>query len=636
MKGTGLNALNSVDDGIGDSLKIDLELYHDQNWISITPSKLDLFDGSVEMISQKNTTPLISDFKRTIDFDTEFSIQKSNYGFLKTSLHFSNDHQDFDNEVSQRLIDKELVDRFRLYSALVLLLETNELVIDYTSSQIYEAGTEEFVHLFPFGTIETFPIKNKPISFDDIDKSKDNLLIDTDYLLPQIKYGFNSDNFTGKNQYLSAVYQQGNLLIGIEDLKPSQNLSLLFKIADGTAEDNDNEPPKINWSYLINNEWRPLPDENIVSDSTYGLQATGIILFDFPADATNNNTVVAKGLHWLCASVDKDADKIPRIINVIAQANKAVFYDQQNDPLHYKMPLPAESIAKLSVKVPEVKVVNQPFESFDGKMKEEGKVFYARASERLRHKHRAITPWDYEHLVLQHFPSIYKVKCLTHTDPRCICRHPKDAGGNYIAGECCCGQVAPGHILIVPVSNLRNKNVVDILKPRTGRRTLLQVEEYLKKLTSPFVHVHAKNPKFEEIKTAFNVKFYTGTDKGRYLKQLNEDIVKFLTPWAFDANKEVVFGGSIYASAIINFIEELDYVDYITCFRMIHIVKGCCDSDRLKELTCPEMQVKDPGAVNRFETVIEATSPQAILTSAKKHCIELIIDPPKTKDCNCS
>jgi hypothetical protein len=387
-----------------------------------------------------------------------------------------------------------------------------------------------------------------------------------------------------------------------------------------------------------------LPDENIVADSTYGLQATGIILFDFPADATNNNTVVAKGLHWLCASVDKDADKIPKIINVIAQANKAVFYDQQNDPLHYKIPLPAESIAKLSVKVPEVKLVQQPFESFDGKMREEGKVFYARASERLRHKHRAITPWDYEHLVLQHFPAIYKVKCLTHTDPECICRHPK-VNSVIDKTQCCCGQVAPGHVLIVPVSNLRNKNVVDILKPRTGRRTLLQIEQYLKKLTSPFVHVHAKNPKFEEIKTAFNVKFYTGTDKGRYLKRLNEDIIKFLTPWAFDVNREVVFGGSVYASAIINFIEELDYVDYITCFRMIHIVKGCCESDTFIDLSCTDMKKKLDEEVDsvrkiklgdRCLNMIEATSPQAILTSAKKHCIELIIEPKEKDKCNCS
>ena len=665
MKNLTLSSLNNVADGTGTSLTVNIELYKDRIWNLFTPKSIDFFDGSIEHISDDKTKPAISSFVRTIDLDTDFNLQKSSYGFLKVSLHFLNGTKDFDDDVNNRIISLELAERFRLYNALSLLLETDRLTINYTSNQTYQPGIEQFFHLYPFGIIETFfPAAEQNLGntfFDDLDKSKDNLLINTPFLLPQLKFGIDQKktrlsppdelltglkkDFFNLNQYRFEVYQQGNLCIGMEELLPPQNLSLLFKIADGTAADNDTDPPKINWSYLINNEWRPLPDENIVSDSTYGLQVTGIMLIDFPADATNNNTILTKGLHWLCASVDAAADRIPKIIDVIAQANKAVFFNQQNDPNHYKIPLPAGAIAKLSVKVPEVKIIQQPFESFDGKMREEGKVFYARASERLRHKHRAVTAWDYEHLVLQHFPGIYKVKCLTHTDPECICRHPKTNDGILDTTACCCGQVAPGHVLIVPVSNLRNKAVIDILKPRTGRRTLLQIEEYLKKITSPFVHVHAKNPKFEEIKTSFNVKFYTGTDKGRYLKQLNDDIIQFLTPWAYDESKEVVFGGSVYAFNIINFIEKLDYVDYITCFRMIHIAKGCCDKDTLKELTCTDMRKKLEDIIDivnntklseRCLSLIEATSPQAILTSAKKHCIELIPEPTKTKDCNCS
>jgi hypothetical protein len=516
------------------------------------------------------------------------------------------------------------------------------LAINYRSTQSYVDGIEQMFHVYPFGLVEIFADEeltaDQKAMLEKIEKSTNNLVIPTPLLLPQFKFGNKDvpfpDNYI-PNQYDFATYQQGNLYIGIEHLNLPQNLSLLFKIADGTAEDNDNDPPVINWSYLVNNEWRPLPPQNIISDSTYGLKATGIILIDFPADAGNNNTLMTPGLFWLCASADKHTDRLPKIINVIAQANKVILTDEGNDPNHYKIPLPANSITKLSVKAPEVKLIQQPFETFDGKMREEGKVFYARASERLRHKHRAITPWDYEHLVLQHFPSVYKVKCITHTDPNCICRHPRDGEGNPVKDRCCCGLVAPGHVLIIPVSNLRNKEAVDILKPRTGRRTLLQIGEYLQKLTSTFVHVHVQNPAFEEIKTAFNVKFYTGTDKGRYLKQLNEDIIRFLTPWAFDKNKELVFGAGVYASAIINFIEELEYVDYITCFRMIHIVKGCCDSDTLEELTCAQMQKKDAAFADRFETLIEASSPKAILTSVKQHCISLIDEAPK-EDCRCS
>lgn len=632
---------NPLEIDIGDSLKVNFELFDNRIWNPLPNSDLDFFAQPLNLNKKSFVTADKFLNRRNIDLSPDFSLQESSYGFLKFTLTFEETRGD---QLKKILIGADALKRFSLFNALSLLLETNELIIDYGSEQNFEAGIEQFFHLYPFGIVETLPVNfsdnlNQKIKLDELESKSDNLIIKTNDLLPQIKFGTNKNNLTGENQYLSFVYQQGNLYIGIEDLVPPQNLSLLFKIADGTAEDNDNDPPKINWSYLVNNGWRPMPDENIVSDSTYGLQATGIILFDFPGDATNNNSIVTKGLHWLCASVDNGADKIPKIIDVIAQANKAIFYDQQNDPEHYRIPLPAQTIAKLSVKVPEVKIIQQPFESFDGKMREEGNVFYARASERLRHKNRAVTPWDYEHLVLEHFPGIYKVKCLTHTDPQCFCRHPQtnDVPPLIDVEKCCCPQIAPGHVLIVPISNLRNKNAVDILKPRTGRRTLLQIEEYLQKLTSPFVHVRAKNPKFEEIKTAFNVKFYTGTDKGKYLKQLNKDIIEFLTPWAFDVTKEIIFGGSVYASNIINFIEELKYVDYITCFRMIHIVKECCDDD--PELSCADMtkdNTDDAALSKRFVNTIEATSSQAILTSAKKHCIQLIPDPKETDDCNCS
>jgi hypothetical protein len=46
----------------------------------------------------------------------------------------------------------------------------------------------------------------------------------------------------GNNQYSGTLQEQGMLLIGIEKLEPLQSISLLFQFADGTAEDEDQEP----------------------------------------------------------------------------------------------------------------------------------------------------------------------------------------------------------------------------------------------------------------------------------------------------------------------------------------------------------------------------------------------------------
>jgi hypothetical protein len=383
------------------------------------------------------------------------------------------------------------------------------------------------------------------------------------------------------NQYSGLLQEEGMLFIGIENLKPLQSLSLLFQLAEGSAEDEDNDPPAIHWSYLINNEWRPLKGENIVADDTFGFQTTGIVKIDVPADINSNNTIMTTGLYWFCASVTEHSNRIPKLVDIVAQAVIAKFEDQNNDQTHFDNALAAGSISKLTVKVAEVSKVIQPFASWDGKHRETGKEFYTRVSERLRHKARAINVWDYEHLILDRFPTIYKVKAIPHVDPECLCRHTDlDSPYNTARVDDCCGpQIAPGHVLIVPISNFKNRNAVNPLQPKTSRRTLLEIESYIKKRTSPFVKVHAKNPVYEQILVFFRVKFYTGIDKGYYLKKLNEDIVHFLTPWAFDETADVVFGQKIYASSIINFIEERPYVDFITDFIMGVCKDECCTED---------------------------------------------------------
>lgn len=430
------------------------------------------------------------------------------------------------------------------------------------------------------------------------------------------------------NQYWGELQEEGMLFIGLENLKPLQTISLLFQFAEGSAEDEDSDPPPIHWSYLSNNEWIPLKDEDI-RDGTEGFRATGIINIDVPADASTHNTIMTDGLVWFCASVGKDSRCIPMLVDVIAQAVEVEFTDKGNAPSHFDAALPAGKISKLETAVAEISRVDQPFSSFDGKPREIGKEFYTRVSERLRHKGRAITAWDYEHLILARFPSIYKVKCITHTDPNCFCRpavtkklsmqekyeeadatdavksSTKTKPGDTAAGpdvhdvtnvvvtgygtKLCCGpQVAPGHVLIIPIADLKNRNAVNKLQPKTSRRTILEIEKYIKARTSPFVKVHVRNPLYEEVLVYFKVKFQPGRDKGYHLKKLNEEIVHYLTPWAFKADQEVKFGEKIYASSVINFIEEREYVDFIVDFLMFVCRDECC----------PPVYIKKPGKQN--------------------------------------
>jgi hypothetical protein len=80
-----------------------------------------------------------------------------------------------------------------------------------------------------------------------------------------------------------------------------------------------------------------------------------------------------------------------------------------------------------------------------------------------------------------------------------------------------------------------------------------------------------RNPQFEEVKIAFKLKLAAGfTDFTFYAAQLRDEITQFLTPWAFSTNADIEFGGKIYKSSLIDFIEERSYVDYITDVNLFH------------------------------------------------------------------
>jgi hypothetical protein len=446
-----------------------------------------------------------------------------------------------------------------------------EISLSYTSSvtigfsetaTTFNDRLDLFYHIQPFGVMEIHPL----------------LFLKPSSTLLSVVPQFNDE---------------GSLYIGINALKPSQVLSVLFKVSDGSANPDLEKQPVI-WSYMVNNQWVQFPKLKILSDGTSGLLASGIVSFDVPSEATNNNTILPIGLHWLKASVTDSSGAVCDLVDVRAQAVTATFIDNANDPEHLRLPLPASTIAKLRESNSRIPKVSQPFASFGGKVKEQSNDFYVRVSERLRHKHRAITLWDYERLALEKFPSVYKMKCITHTE---------DKPTNY-------SEIAPGHVTLIAVSNLRNKNVINPLQPKTSLTTLEEIHDYISSLTSWWVELDVRNPDFEEIRTTFNVRFLPGFDNGFYGQKLNEDIKKFLSPWAYEAAAEISFGGHIHRSTLINFVEQQEYVDFVSCFRMD--------------------QINGAQILTDIEEAVTTTA-ASVLVSSTNHLITVL----ETDDCAC-
>ncbi|MFZ4698657.1 MAG: baseplate J/gp47 family protein [Candidatus Methylumidiphilus sp.] len=349
---------------------------------------------------------------------------------------------------------------------------------------------------------------------------------------------------------------QGTLYIGLADLQPPQNLSVLFQVAEG-SENPDVTAPQVSWSYLTAEGWQDFGAAEIIADGTNGLLGSGVIQFTMPEAMVDDNTEMPAGLHWVKASVADASDGIPKLIAIKTQAVAASFRNQGNDPARLAAPMPKETISKFKTREAAIKSVAQPYASFGGKMPESAEAFYLRTSERLRHKRRAVNIFDYERLVLEQFPEVYKVKCINHSNPKL------KGKPNF--------ELAPGYVQLVVVPNLRNRNAVDPYHPRLSKNKCELIQRYVAGLASDFATIVVANPDYEELRVCFNVRFKEGKDRGYYTAELQKDIVKFLSPWLWDGAAELTFGGTVHRSSIINYVEERDYVDFVTDFRMYHI-----------------------------------------------------------------
>lgn len=358
---------------------------------------------------------------------------------------------------------------------------------------------------------------------------------------------------------LPTFVDEGTLYIGIQDLNPPTALPLLIQVAEETADTELVKAP-VQWSYLADNIWHLLEEHQVISDGTNGLITSGIINLAIPA-IKKDNTLLNSNLYWIKVSVAERSGAICDIIGIHTQAAPVTFSDQGNDPAHLTAPLPGGAVAKLADPQPAVKKVEQPYSSFGGQGKEAAAHYYIRVSEHLRHKGRAVTIFDYERLVLERFPEIYKVRCINHGRMNDQISDPKRDNLQ---------ELVPGSVTLAVIPDLSHRTTTNDLEPKVNVNLLEDIRKYLVELSSSWVDIQVVNPRYEAIQTEFQVKFKSPYDGnfGYYQRELQRAIIGFLSPWTVNSGADIHFGGKFYRSSILNFVEEQPYVDYVLKFQM--------------------------------------------------------------------
>jgi Baseplate J-like protein len=366
--------------------------------------------------------------------------------------------------------------------------------------------------------------------------------------------GFLPLSNTASSLFMPQFINEGELILGLENLAPPIALPLLFQVAEETAN-TDLPKTEVQWYYLTNNIWQAFKQHQIVSDGTNGLIKSGIVNLAIPAEISTGNTLLDPSLYWIKVGVAKRSGAICNIVGVHTQAAQVTFNDRDNEPTHLVAPLPAGSIAKLADPQPEVSKVAQPYDSFGGQPQENPNSYYTRISEQLRHKGRAVTIFDYERLVLEQFPAVYKVRCINHSRV--------DELDNFQS-------LVPGSVTLAVIPDLSKRSTTNDLEPKVNINLLAEIADYLKQLSSPWVDLRVVNPRYEAIQVEFEVQFKVPYQANfdYYQRELQRGIVGFLSPWTISSGAEIHFGGEVYRSSILNFVEEQSYVDYVVNFQM--------------------------------------------------------------------
>ncbi|MDF3012806.1 MAG: hypothetical protein K0Q78_1010 [Cellvibrio sp.] len=406
---------------------------------------------------------------------------------------------------------------------------------------------EQFFHLHPLGWESISPLRHPRM-----------------YLLPQ--YPENGSLFIGiaasDIQQVSLFFhlQNNSLPLADEVLSEAQVLDTRGTPPNTQPNTQLSTQPRtrfltpaalVRWSYLSDNHWRPLNPRYIQGDSTEGFMTSGIVTLTIPEKITMANTIMPDGLYWLRASADIALDHFSDLFSVYAQAVKASWVAGEHPPSAQPMQLAPDTIKRTRQTVAGITGISQISSSFGGVPAETMAHLRLRISERLRHKNRALTPLDYEMLILEKFPQIYKVKCFANLR------------SNPAAPIC------PGCLLIIPIPH-RDANDVQDYQPYFDGHLMLSIKEFITPLAPELVQIAVENPVYEKIQVRCTVQFKKGLHVGRHQNLLNQALCNYLSPWHGQGNS-VHFGWSVSEQEIKSFIHNLEYVDHVTDFSLLRI-----------------------------------------------------------------
>ena len=401
----------------------------------------------------------------------------------------------------------------------------------------------------------------------------------------------------------------GSLFIGLRGTSAPGVLTLFFDLNQEGRTRVTEKQPRIFWHYLCGNDWKALSSRRVLSDTTRGFLIPGIVTLDIPDDITKGNKAMDSDLYWLRVSARGNLDILCSLIGVHAHGACVTRSDEGDETGEETGEETGRTIIeRAKIALPGISRISQATAFFGGRQKETDSKTKDRVRERLRHKMRAVTPWDYERLVLAEFPEVFKVKCFTNLSSLDKDAFTHDFNQNLILAQ------RPGYVLVVPVAGQKNEVLPGGKLPRLSRVVLEKIRKFLARHASPFAKISVENPVYERIRVRCRVAFAGRENPGRDILRLNRALWKYFSPWHPEGYGGR-FGWQIRSEDLMAYISGRPYVTGVTRFSMLKITDKTRDWYGL-------FDTRDPFYIGEASELILPFYPWSLAVPDTHHTIE--------------
>ena len=166
--------------------------------------------------------------------------------------------------------------------------------------------------------------------------------------------------------------------------------------------------------------------------------------------------------------------------------------------------MPAGTIQGIKEPDERIESVTQPLSGFGGKPAETATGVAVRQTSRISNRHRALMIKDYEHLVLEFFPEVDKIQCISI---------PQNKGASKIC--------------LVVFSRAEDSRY--FLSPAWK---LAEIQQLVRQYASPFASLRVINPVYERVNVHCKAILWDSVpDKGKAVRQLVVLAQNYIAPW---------------------------------------------------------------------------------------------------------